>query len=297
MAAADATGSSYSFKVQCVQQNGEDYVWTLNLEGFKETQCISIYKNGTNRFLTRSLHNHTIVGPAATQEVRAKASLFVASPDEYSFWVYNHSGRSSWSPVKPPVQTGWPVFPLGVFPAIPAQGSGHVGTAIHPPNPTSTTRAVLLDQTSDQAEVAPTLQAETAQPDQAEVAPTLHDDQVPSPGADQVPPVGDAPPEHVDGEDPPTSPADGCGSNERYSIKVVGVEETGGKFEWTLSLNGFERGHFVYIYNNTTDERVPKGLKGMNGHKIDNPAAAFKVSAKAESFDGFPSKRDQYGFR
>ncbi len=83
MAAADATGSSHSIEVQCVQQNGEDYVWTLNLKGFKETQCISIYKNGK---ANRSLHNHTIVGPAATQEVRAKASLFVASPDEYSFW-------------------------------------------------------------------------------------------------------------------------------------------------------------------------------------------------------------------
>jgi hypothetical protein len=166
---------------------------------------------------------------------------------------------------------------------------------------------VLLDQTSDQAEVAPTLQAETAQPDQAEVAPTLqaetaqpdqaevaptlHDDQVPSPGADQVPPVGDSPPEHVDGEDPPTSPADGGGSKERYSIKVVGVEETGGKFEWTLSLKGFERGHLVYIYNNTT------GIQISSRHKIDNPAAALKVCAKAESFDGLPSKRDEYGFR
>ena len=188
--------------------------------------------------------------------------------------VYHHSGRSS-SRVKPPVQTGWPVFPLGVFPAIPAQGSSHVGTAIHAPNPTSTTRAVLLDQTSDQAEVAP----------------TLHDDQVPPPVADQVPPVGDAPPEHVDGEDPPTSPADGGGSNERYSIKVEGVEETGGKFEWTLSLKGFERGHFVYIYNNTTDKHI------SSGHKINNPAASLKVSAKAKGFDGLPSKRDEYGFR
>jgi hypothetical protein len=86
MAAADATGSSHSIEVQCVQQNGEDYVWTLNLKGFKETQCISIYENGTKNGTKPALHNHTIVGPAATQEVRAKASLFVASPDEYSFW-------------------------------------------------------------------------------------------------------------------------------------------------------------------------------------------------------------------
>ena len=82
MAAADATGSSHSIEVQCAQQNGEDYVWTLNLKGFKETQCISIYKNGTNQ----CLHNHTIVGPAATQEVRAKASLFKESLEQYSFW-------------------------------------------------------------------------------------------------------------------------------------------------------------------------------------------------------------------
>jgi hypothetical protein len=117
------------------------------------------------------------------------------------------------------------------------------------------------------------------------------DGQVPPPGADQVPPVGDAPLEHVDGEDPPTSPADGGGSNERYSIKVEGVEETGGKFEWTLSLKGFERGHLVYIYNNTTGKQI------SSGHKINNPAASLKVSAKAKGFDGLPSKRDEYGFR
>ena len=84
MAAADATGSSHSIEVQCVQQNGEYYVWTLRLTGFETGQCISI-KKGTGG---RSLHNHEIVDPTATQEVRAKASKFVASPGptEYLFW-------------------------------------------------------------------------------------------------------------------------------------------------------------------------------------------------------------------
>ena len=87
MAAANDTGSPYRIKVEGVQQNGEDFVWTLSLEGsgFQKKQCISICKNGTS-FASGSVHNHTIVEPVAAQEVRAKASLFKESPKEYSFW-------------------------------------------------------------------------------------------------------------------------------------------------------------------------------------------------------------------
>jgi hypothetical protein len=86
MAAANDTGSLYSIEVVHAQKSGEDFVWTLRLSsGFQKKQCISICKNGTKRGFG-SVHNHTIVEPVAEQEVRAKASLFVASPTEYSFW-------------------------------------------------------------------------------------------------------------------------------------------------------------------------------------------------------------------
>ena len=81
-AATGASDEAFDITVERFDEDGEDYVWTLRLTGFKTGQCISIFKSGQRG----ALHNHAIVDPTATQEVRAKASIFdLDKQAEYTF--------------------------------------------------------------------------------------------------------------------------------------------------------------------------------------------------------------------
>ena len=77
-------------------------------------------------------------------------------------------------------------------------------------------------------------------------------------------------------------------SEEAFSIKVQSCEEIGEDYVWTLSLKGFEKKQFLYIYHKGSK------LKGSVGYEIVD-LAEQKVRAKSSLFD--PSNREECVFR
>ena len=96
------------------------------------------------------------------------------------------------------------------------------------------------------------------------------------------------PPSHH--QNPSASAATGT-PGEAFRIEVERFEEVDENYVWTLSLKGFQKGQWIYIYRK--GER--SYLRGTSGHTITDPAARTQVRAKASSF--VVSKREEYEFR
>jgi hypothetical protein len=79
--------------------------------------------------------------------------------------------------------------------------------------------------------------------------------------------------------------------DEAFRIEVERFEEIDENYVWTLSLKGFQKGHWIYIYRK--GER--SYLRGTSGHAIADPTARTQVRAKASLF--VVSKREEYEFR
>ena len=79
--------------------------------------------------------------------------------------------------------------------------------------------------------------------------------------------------------------------DEAFRIEVERFEEVDENYVWTLSLKGFQKGQWIYIYRK--GER--SYLRGTSGHTITDPTARTQVRAKASSF--VVSKREEYEFR
>jgi len=80
------------------------------------------------------------------------------------------------------------------------------------------------------------------------------------------------------------------GSNETFNVTVQKCERNGENYVWTLSLKGFQKGQFLYIYRGTGRWKT----RVTAGHEIGDPATQLVISAEASSFN--PSNQD-YFFR
>jgi hypothetical protein len=79
-------------------------------------------------------------------------------------------------------------------------------------------------------------------------------------------------------------------SDYRVAVESCVRSSQGSKFEWTLRLNGFKEGNYIYIY------RTTKGQITKKGHCIENPTAPVVISSwNADLFD--VSKHEEYRFR
>ncbi len=76
-----------------------------------------------------------------------------------------------------------------------------------------------------------------------------------------------------------------------YSVIVEACvrEAQSSKFVWTLRLNGFQKGHCIYIFH------ISKG-RITAGHSITDPTQPIVIDSwNADLFD--VSKQDEYHFR